>query len=424
MLPHRPLSRFLGNVDPVTARKAILIVFGLVLINAALWISAWLSYAPYPDSRAILILAWTLGLRHAVDADHIAAIDNVTRKLTQEGRKPVTVGLWFALGHSTVVVVAAIIFAVTAKEVAGGEWGITGTIVSATFLFLIAAINLVSLIAIWRGLRNVRNGNDRILKTGGVIGRWFRRVYNFINAPWKMYPLGLLFGLGFDTATEISLLAISAAHAGSGMPLGLVLFLPALFTAGMTLIDTMDGIAMVSCRCRFHPNRNSHHLSCIQLAVYAWANIHPAKKLYYNFIVTLLSVLIAFIVGIIQVLSIVGEKYELSGGIWDVVGGVGENSDTIGFVIIATFMLMLIVSAMVYRFSGLRNVDQAMDVDKTVTDPNTLEEQGLVRSDSSTALGSQHGHEKGDVTVITVSNDRTANHEQGQSPPHSEIVVN
>ncbi|KAI9092620.1 high-affinity nickel-transport protein-domain-containing protein [Phlyctochytrium arcticum] len=204
-----------------------------------------------------------------------------------------------------------------------------------------------------------------------------------------------LSGLGFDTATEISLLAISAAHAGSGMPLGLVLFLPALFTAGMTLIDTMDGIAM--------------------LAVYAWANIHPAKKRYYNFIVTLLSVLIAFIVGIIQVLSIVGEKYELSGGIWDVVGGVGENSDTIGFVIIATFMLMLIVSAMVYRFSGLRN---------TVTDPNTLEEQGLVRSDSSTALGSQHGHEKRDVTVITVSNDRTANHEQGQSPPHSEIVVN
>lgn len=154
----RPDFPLLGSLARRPTRNAIYLVIVLLLINAALWIASCFAYSPYPESRAALLLAWTLGLRHAVDADHIAAIDNVTRKLTQEGGAPLTVGLWFALGHSTVVVVAAVVLAVTAKELTGGEWGITGTIVSAGFLFLIAAVNLVVLVGIWRGLKRVRNG--------------------------------------------------------------------------------------------------------------------------------------------------------------------------------------------------------------------------------------------------------------------------
>ncbi|KAJ3033525.1 hypothetical protein HK097_004815, partial [Rhizophlyctis rosea] len=303
-----PLPKLLSFIPrPLFTRTALLLGL-LITINILLWILAIILYRPYPTASPTLLLAYTLGLRHAVDADHIAAIDNVTRKLTEskneQDRYPITVGLWFALGHSTIVIVAACVFAATAHAINETGWGITGAIVSSTFLFVIALCNVVVLVGIVKSLHRYRTGQqykrietDEVLDHSGPIGRFFRPVFNFINAPWKMYPLGVLFGLGFDTATEISLLAISASQATSGMPLALVLFLPALFTAGMTLVDTLDGILM--------------------LATYKYATLHPQKKLFYNLTVTLLSIVVALFIGTIQVLGIIAEKYELEGGAWD-----------------------------------------------------------------------------------------------------------
>ncbi|KNC97996.1 Ni2+-Co2+ transporter (NiCoT) family transition metal uptake transporter [Spizellomyces punctatus DAOM BR117] len=351
-------------------RKATFIIVALAVANALIWVAAFICYRPYPTAQATLLLAWTLGLRHAVDADHIAAIDNVTRKLSQDdnGRTyPCTVGFWFALGHSTIVIVATVVLAVTARGLSDSGWGITGTIVSATFLFLIAACNIVVLVGIIRNMKRMRNGgnlahveNDEILKTGGFLGRFFRPVFKFINAPWKMYPLGILFGIGFDTATEITLLGISATQAGTGIPLGLVLFLPALFTAGMTFIDTLDGIVM--------------------LATYRYAMVNPALKLYYNFVITLLSVLVAIFVGTIEVLSIIAEKYDMTGGFWDAIRKVDEEFGIVGYVVITTFVVVTLVAIVVYRL-GTYSSERILVV------PPSLEEGTIVDSDQYSHVG-------------------------------------
>ena len=235
-------------------------------------------------------LAYSFGLRHAFDADHIAAIDNVTRKLMQEGSRPVGVGLFFSLGHSTIVVALTVAIAVATTALQGrfdafkSFGAMVGTLVSALFLFAIAIANIVVLVSVWRTFQTVKSGGrfveedlDLMLANRGLLGRLFRRFFRLIERSWQMYPLGILFGLGFDTATEVGLLGISATQASQGLSIWSILVFPALFTAGMTLIDTTDSILM--------------------LGAYGWAFIKPIRKLYYNLTITAVSVLVAVIVG-------------------------------------------------------------------------------------------------------------------------------
>jgi nickel/cobalt transporter (NiCoT) family protein len=283
-----------------TRAKVVAMYALLMLTNALVWILAFLFFAP---AHAVLlgtaVLAYTFGLRHAVDADHICAIDNVTRKLMQEGKRPVAVGFYFSLGHSTIVVALTLLIAAGAGAVRAhlpsleGFGGVVGTVVSATFLFLIAAINAFVLVDILRAARDARNGgsfSDQTLSAAldrrGLFGRLFKPLLRLVTRSRDMYLIGMLFGLGFDTATEVGLLGIAAIEAGKGLPIWSILVFPALFTAGMSLIDTTDGILM--------------------LGAYGWAFLDPARKFWYNTTITAASVLVAVLVGGIELSGIAG----------------------------------------------------------------------------------------------------------------------
>jgi len=291
------------------------------------------------------LLAYSFGLRHAVDADHIAAIDNVTRKLMQEGKRPVTVGLMFSLGHSTIVMVLSVAVAATAMalQTRFDEFkdigGVIGTTVSSLFLLALALMNLLILRSVYRVFRRVKNGEryveedlDLLLADRGLLARLFRPVFRLVTKGWHMYPLGVLFGLGFDTATEIGLLGISAASAAKGMSVWSILVFPALFTAGMTLIDTTDSILM--------------------LRAYGWAFIKPIRKLYYNMTITLVSVLVALVVGGIEALGLVADKLQLKGTFWDAIGALNDNFGIIGYFIIGLFVASWLLSMAVYKWRG------------------------------------------------------------------------
>ena len=283
-----------------TQAKIIIIYAALVGANVIVWLLAFLFLAP---SHAVLLgtalLAYTFGLRHAVDPDHISAIDNVTRKLMQEGKQPVAVGFYFSLGHSTIVVAMtlAIVLAAGAVRVhlpsLEGLGSLVGTGISAAFLFIIAAINAFVLVDILRGIRRSREGKkfsdatlDESLDRRGLLGRIFKPLLRLVSRSRDMYSIGLLFGLGFDTATEVGLLGIAAIEAGKGLPIWTILLFPALFTAGMSLIDTTDGVLM--------------------LGAYGWARLNPARKLYYNLTITSASVLVAVLVACVELSGIVG----------------------------------------------------------------------------------------------------------------------
>jgi high-affinity nickel-transport protein len=313
--------------------------------NVAAWIWALIAFRDFPILLGTALLAYSFGLRHAVDADHIAAIDNVTRKLMQEGKRPVAVGLFFSLGHSAVVVLASIAIALTAsaleEKFAGfaDVGGLVGTSISALFLLAIAVMNLVILRGVGRAFRRVRAGGryveedlDTLLAGGGLLARIFRPLFGLIGRSWHMFPLGFLFGLGFDTASEVALLGISAAEASKGLPIWSILVFPTLFTAGMSLVDTTDGILM--------------------LGAYGWAFVKPVRKLYYNMIITLVSVMVALLVGGIEALGLIHDRFDLSGGVWDVIGGLNDNFGSLGYLIIAIFAASWIVSALVYRLKG------------------------------------------------------------------------
>ena len=318
----------------------------LVLANVAAWIWALMLFRSHPVLLGTALLAYGFGLRHAVDADHIAAIDNVTRKLMQAGQRPVGVGLFFAIGHSTVVVLAAAAIAWTATGIAGQfelskPWGaVIGTTVSAGFLLLIAAMNMAVLAGIWRAFRAVRAGGtiagddfDLLLNSRGLLARMFRPLFRIITQSWHMAPLGFLFGLGFDTATEVSLLGISATNAAHGLSIWSIMVFPALFAAGMTLIDTTDGILM--------------------LGAYDWALVNPLRKLYYNLVITAVSVAVAVLIGGIEALGLIGDQLGLTGWFWAGVGNLNDHLNTIGFAIVALFVLAWGVSVIVYRYLGL-----------------------------------------------------------------------
>ena len=327
-------------------RKLAGIYVLLVAANLLVWLWAFAAFAGRPALLGTALLAYILGLRHAVDADHIAAIDNVVRKLMQDGRRPYSVGLFFALGHSTVVVLASVGVAAAATtlqdsfqmlKLAGGT---IGTGVSALFLLLIAAVNVIILRGVWRSFRDVRRGRrleraqlDTLLAGHGVLARLLRPLFRVISRSWHMYPLGLLFGLGFDTATEVGLLGVSASQASQGLsPISLLIF-PALFAAGMTLLDTTDGVLMVR--------------------AYGWAFVEPLRKLWYNLTITAASVAIALLIGGTEALGLLAAKLDLEGAFWTAVRGLNEDLGSFGFLVIALFVLSWIVSMLLYRWHGI-----------------------------------------------------------------------
>jgi high-affinity nickel-transport protein len=322
----------------------------LLLSNAAAWIWAIIVFREQPLLLGTALLAYGFGLRHAVDADHIAAIDNVTRKLMQEGKRPVSVGLFFALGHSAVVLLVAAAIAASASALQGrfesfrGVGGVIATSVSSLFLFLIAAINLTVLLGVWRTYRDVRAGGafqetdlDILLNQRGLLARLFRPLFRLITRSWHMFPLGFLFGLGFDTATEIGVLGLSATQAAHGVSTWAILVFPALFAAGMTLVDTTDGILM--------------------LGAYDWAFVKPMRKLYYNLTITSVSVVVAIVVGTIESLGLIGGHLGLDGSLWRGVDLLNGNFNNMGFIIVGLFIASWAISTLIYRWKRLDEID-------------------------------------------------------------------
>jgi high-affinity nickel-transport protein len=326
--------------------RIVFIYVVLAVLNLAGWLLTLLVSTQFAPILGTGLVAYTFGLRHGVDADHIAAIDNVTRKLMQEGKRPVGVGFFFALGHSTIVIVLCAVVAVSASVLQNevpalqdvGSW--LGTGLSATFLYLIGIINLLVLIDIYRSFRKAVKGEilhedalTNMLNRRGILNRIFGPIIRSVNSSWKMYFVGILFGLGFETASEVTLLGFASTNATNGMPVLYVLVLPLLFAAGMSLVDTTDSILMVG--------------------AYGWAFVKPVRKLYYNFTITLVSVLVALIIGTIEALGIIADKFNLSGGFWDLVNQLDLN--ILGFIIIGVFLASWGISSLVYK---LKKYDQ------------------------------------------------------------------
>jgi high-affinity nickel-transport protein len=293
------------------------------------------------------ITAYTLGMRHAFDADHIGAIDNTTRKLMSDGQRPLGVGFFFSLGHSTVVFLLAIGFAVGIKGLSGDvsndgsalhqATGLIGPTVSGTFLFLIGLVNLAVLVGIIRVFLGMRRGEfsehelELQLNARGFMNRFYGRATRAVTRSWQMYPLGLLFGLGFDTATEIALLATAGTAAAGGLPLYAILCLPILFAAGMSLLDTIDGAFM-----NF---------------AYGWAFSKPVRKVFYNITITALSVAVALLIGSIELLAVLANKLTLTGGVWDFVSGLDLN--LVGYLIVALFVATWVSALAIWRFGRI-----------------------------------------------------------------------
>ncbi|HEY1653243.1 MAG TPA: HoxN/HupN/NixA family nickel/cobalt transporter [Acidimicrobiales bacterium] len=291
------------------------------------------------------VLAYTLGMRHAFDADHIAAIDNTTRKLVGEGKRPLGVGFAFSLGHSSVVFVLALAlnFGIHALnlQVSQGSSGfhaatnIIGTSISGTFLYLIALVNLFVLMSIFRIYRQMRSGRydaaelERQLANRGLMNRVLRGYSQRIDSSWKMYPVGVLFGLGFDTATEVALLVLAGSAVVGGLPAYAIVALPVLFAAGMCLFDTLDG--------------------CFMNFAYDWAFSNPVRKVFYNLTITGLSVAVAFFVGSIEVLGLIAQEANLSSPFWNVVRGF--NINMAGYVIVGVFVVTWVAAWAYWRLA-------------------------------------------------------------------------
>src|SRR6202167_2595849 len=306
--------------------KVIGIYILLFLLNAGVWLWAVIAFRHYPLLLGTALLAYSFGLRHAVDADHIAAIDNVTRKLMQEGKRPIAVGLMFSLGHSTIVVIGSVLIAAAAlalqhrMDAARSIGGLIGTLVSSLFLFAIAIVNIVVLVSIYRAFARVRAGQpyvdedfDLLLANRGFLARLFRPMFALIRRSWHMYPLGILFGLGFDTATEIGLLGISAAEASRGLPLGSILVFPVLFAAGMSL--------------------------------------------YYTLPITFASVVVALVVGGIEALGLLAAQLHLTGSFFAAILRLNSSFGTLGYFIVGLFALSWIVSIAIYKWRRLDDLE-------------------------------------------------------------------
>ncbi|MQB43007.1 HoxN/HupN/NixA family nickel/cobalt transporter [Rhizobium sp. ICMP 5592] len=338
------LNPFDDRVERSKTKIAVTCII-LIAFNIAAWIWAWVAFSDRPSLLGTAFLAYMFGLRHAFDADHIAAIDNVVRKLMQEKKQPYTVGFFFSLGHSSIVVLASIFIAATAAAMQGqfesfhDVGGVIGTTVSAVFLLLIGVANLFVLKGVWSAFSRARRGEkiadedlDALLAGGGFLARIFRPMFKVVTRSWHMYPIGFLFGLGFDTATEIGLLGISAAQAAQGMSFWTILIFPALFTASMSLMDTID--------------------STLMTGAYGWAFIKPVRKLWYNLTITAASVVVAIFIGGIEAIGLISDKLGLEGGVWSFIGDLNDNLANFGFAIVGIFLLSWLVSTVLYKAGG------------------------------------------------------------------------
>ncbi|MCP4180430.1 MAG: HoxN/HupN/NixA family nickel/cobalt transporter [bacterium] len=331
--------------------KVILMISLLLVLNIVVWIIAYIYFYNYSKFLALCLIAYGFGLRHAVDADHIAAIDNVTRKFMQQKKKPVSIGFFFSLGHSSVVVIMSFFVALGTiymkDNIAQFQeiGGIIGSIVSASFLLILAIINLIIFVDIYKSFLKVRKQKiygcmdddcSELIEQKGVITKILKPMFKFVSKSWHMYIVGFLFGLGFDTATEIALLGISATQAAAGLSIWTIMIFPLLFMAGMCLIDTLDGILM--------------------LGVYGWAFVEPMKKLFYNMTITLVSFLIAFFIGGLEVLSILADKFNLQSSFWNYINGLNDNLVHLGYYIIGIFVISWLLSSLIYKAFNVRVV--------------------------------------------------------------------
>ena len=326
-------------------RRRLAGFFGAVgLLHLAGWGLLFAVAAGRPTILALGGLAYTFGLRHAFDADHIAAIDNTTRKLLQDGRKPVGVGFFFSLGHSTVVFLIAAALGLTVKWIVDGQLrtvgGLLGTVVSGGFLILIGLLNLVILFGIVRVYRKLKSGEydehslELDLTAGGFMSRIFGRLFRVIRHSWQMYPVGFLFGLGFDTASEVAILAISAGAAANGLPFVAVIALPLIFAAGMSLMDTADGAFMAK--------------------AYSWAFTSPIRKVFYNLTMTSLSVLVALFIGTIEIMQVAIKAFDLKGGVFEAIAAF-DLVGRAGYFVVAAFVLAWVAALLVYK---ARRIDE------------------------------------------------------------------
>ena len=289
------------------------------------------------------VTAYTLGMRHAFDADHISAIDNTTRKLMAEGKRPLSVGFWFSLGHSTIVFALALLLSIGVRSLAGPVadggsslhrvTGLVGTLVSGSFLYVIAALNLVILVGIVRVFREMRTGGydeaglEAHLRNRGLMSRFLGGVTRRVRQPRQMYPVGVLFGLGFDTATEVALLVLAGGAAGAGLPWYAILCLPILFAAGMSLLDSIDGSFMSF--------------------AYGWAFSRPVRTVFYNITITGLSVAVALIIGTIELGGLLASELNLSGAFWSWFENI--NINLLGFIIVGLFVATWAIAVTIWR---------------------------------------------------------------------------
>ena len=354
-----------GLQTAVTAREwgRLAAMFGFILaINVAGWAIFILYVMPHHfDYRGeggskglgvgigVAITAWLLGFRHAFDADHISCIDNTTRKLMADGKRPLGTGFFFSFGHSTVIVAVGVGITIAARAVFGAvvdpssvyetAGGTIGTLLSAGFLYLIALLNLIVLSGIFKVFVRMRSGAydeqqlEAQLQARGLMYRFFGRFMKSINHTWQLYFVGLVFGIGFDTATEVVLLTATVYAATSGLPFYAVLALPLLFAGGMTLFDTLDG--------------------CFMNFAYGWAFARPVRKVYYNLVITALSIAAAFLIGTVELLGILTGELHLHGAFWDFMANFDINKA--GFAIAGLFGVVWAVAIAVWRFAGLES---------------------------------------------------------------------
>ncbi|MHB8346062.1 MAG: HoxN/HupN/NixA family nickel/cobalt transporter [Acidiferrobacterales bacterium] len=338
------LRRFFGS-DRGLRNRVIGVLVLLVGFNVVAWTWTVIVFHGSPVLLGTAVLAYSFGMRHAFDADHIAAIDNVTRKLMQKNKRPVTTGLFFSLGHSLVLIIATIAICVTLSSInrkfssLNDSAGIFGTVVSASFLFIMAVINIIIARSAYATFKHVRSGGaydeeemELLLNKRGFLSRIFRPLFRLVTESWHLFFVGFLFGFGFDTATEVSLLGIAAAEATKGMPVWVILVFPILFAAGMSLMDTADGILM--------------------LGAYGWAFMKPIRKLYYNITVTTISIVVALLIGGIETIGLIAQEFRLRGFLWDKANFLNEHSGAIGILIIGIFVTSWIASVIIYRVKG------------------------------------------------------------------------
>jgi high-affinity nickel-transport protein len=365
----RQLQRSLSPTEWRRTRWMFASILALHVIGFGVFIALVVPYHYKGLGIGVSVLAYTLGLRHAFDADHISAIDNTTRKLINErhgvegSKKPLSVGYFFSLGHSTIVIAIGVGIVIAEKAVYGAVssnasplerfGGVFGTVVSATFLYLIALLNVVILAGIVKVFRTMRQGTydeaelERQLENRGLMYRFFGKWMKSITKEWQMYPVGVVFGLGFDTATEVALLATTALLATQSLPWYSIMCLPILFTAGMSLMDTVDG--------------------CFMNVAYGWAFFNPVRKVYYNLAITGLSVAICFFIGTVEILGLLPVELHLHGRLWTDLAGF--NINTAGFVIVGMFILTWVGALAFWRIG---NVEEKWSAHLKVSEPTPV----------------------------------------------------